>query len=184
MKRALMGIPVLGIAALALAIMALADSPRISRFAMARLEAQIDGAFTLGPSSFDILGNTRGVYLPGYGAVFTTMVSPPTPIPTPFRELSLKDILEIHDRKLRMVPVLREKMRDAMFTMAESPALDSVQLNEQIVCGATMFYFKWEDTAGLPSQIVMQAEKGKLLDVKSGRIPRSQLDSVIKTQEL
>jgi hypothetical protein len=175
----------LGIAALALVATAFADVPRISRFALARLEAQIDRAFASEPTPFDIIGDTRGVYLAGYGAVFTTMISlAPTPIPNPFHELTLKDTLQIHERKLHQLPVLRDRMRETLLGLAESPALDSVHLNEQIVCGATMFYFKWEDTTGLPSQIVMQAEKGKLLDVKSGRIPRSQLDSVIKTQEL
>ncbi len=176
---------IISIAVFAVAASAIADAPRISRFALARLEGQIDAGFVAGPIPFDILGNTRGLYLAGYGAVFTTMVSlAPTPIPTPFRELTLKDTLDIHERKARQLPILRERMRQTLFNMADSPALDSVHPNEQIVCGVTLFYYKWEDTTGLPAQVVMQAEKGKLLDVKAGRVPRSQLDSIIKTQEL
>jgi hypothetical protein len=47
-----------------------------------------------------------------------------------------------------------------------------------------LFYYKWEDTAGLPSQILMQAERQKLLDVQLGRASRSSVDAIIHVQEL
>ena len=73
-------------------------------------------------------------------------------------------------------------MQDQMMNMAGS--LDGVPVNEQIVLGVTLFYRKWEDTAGLPSQIVMRAERRKLLDVQVGRARRDSLASVIQVQEL
>lgn len=182
MRRLAFSAVLVGIVA---AIAGFGDAPRISRIALSRLEGQIDSGFAAGPDSFDIWSNTRGVYLDGYGAVFTTMISlAPTPIPNPFHQLTQKDTVSVHDRKLKELPALRAKMRETLLNMAESPALDSVRPNEQVVCGVTLFYYKWEDTAGLPGQIVMQGEKGKLLDVRMGRTARSDLASIIKTQEL
>jgi len=69
-----------------------------------------------------------------------------------------------------------------MLAMASS--LDGVPPHERIVLGVTLFYRKWEDTANLPSQIIMQAERQKLLDVQLGRASRSSLASIIRAQEL
>ena len=67
--------------------------------------------------------------------------------------------------------------------MAASPALDSVRPGEQVVCGVTLFYYTWEDTHGLPREILMQAEKQKLLSVQRGQAPRTQLEAMLKVQE-
>jgi hypothetical protein len=164
---------------------ALADAPRVNWQALSRLEGQIDGLFTKGPNPCDIIGNTRGMYLDNYGAVFTTLIAVvPTPTPNPFRDFTAKDIMDVHQRKIRQLPILREKMRETMLVMVASPALEGVRPEEQIVCGVSLFYYKWENVTGLPAQIIMQAEKRKLLDVQAGRLPMSQLDSIIKVQEL
>ncbi len=166
------------------AIALVADAPRVGRFAMSRLEGQIDALFSTGPNASSVEGNTRGVYLDGYGAVFTTMLSVvPTPTPNPFNNFSLKDIMAVHNTKLKQLPFLREKMRQSLLVMSASPALEGVRPGEQVVCGVTLFYFKWEDTTGLPREILMQGEKQKLLSVQSGRVPRSQLDAMLRTQE-
>jgi hypothetical protein len=164
---------------------AIADTPRVTAHAVSRLEGQIDSLFSKGPIPCDILGNTRGIYLDGYGEVFTSLLSlAPTPTPNPFRTFTSKDVADIHATKVKQVPVLCEKMRETLLVMAASPALEGVRPTEQIVCGASLFYYSWEDTSGLPAQIVMQGEKRKLLDVQAGRIPRSQMDSIVKVQEL
>jgi hypothetical protein len=164
---------------------AAADGPRVTAQAVSRLEGQIDSLFAKGPTPCDILGNTRGVYLDGYGEVFTSLLSlAPTPTPNPFRTFTSKDVMDIHARKVKQVPVLREKMRDTLLAMAASPALEGVRGDEQIVCGVSLFYYSWEDTNGLPAQIVMQGAKRKLLDVQAGRVPRAQLDAIVKVQEL
>ena len=56
-------------------------------------------------------------------------------------------------------------MRELLATSAAS--LDALPPNEQIVVAVTLFYYSWEQKAGLPSQILMQASKGAL--VKGGR---------------
>lgn len=169
-------------AALFCGVVLLADAPRVSRLAMSQLEAQVDKLFANG-TSFFIEGNTRGVYLDGYGAVFTTMVSVPTKIPSPFNDFSKKDIMQVRQTKLGALPALRDRIQQSLLVMAASPALDSVRPNEQVVFGVTLFYYKWEDTAGLPREILMQAEKQKLLGVQNGRVPKTELASLLKVQE-
>ena len=73
-------------------------------------------------------------------------------------------------------------MQEALIATAAS--LDTVPSNEQVAVGVSLFYYKWEDTSGLPGQIVMQAERQKLLDVQVGRTPRAALVSTIRVQEL
>jgi hypothetical protein len=53
---------------------------------------------------------------------------------------------------------------------------------EQVVLGVSLFHFSWENTAGLPSQVVMRAPRGSLADVESGR-SKASLDSVIRVEE-
>jgi hypothetical protein len=176
----------LGVLLVSTAAVIVAADPRIGRGALEKLEFHLDMFLVRGPDPCEMMGNTRGIYIDGYGAVFTTLVAlVPTPIPSPFHAFTQKDFNDIHDRKIRQVSIMREKMRGMLLMMAADPSLEAVRPNERIVSGVTFFYYKqWENMTGLPLQIVMEAEKQKLLDVQSGRIPRSQLDSIIKVQEL
>lgn len=181
MKRALLAVLALGVVGAALA-----QAPRVTAAAIARLEHRLDSFLVRGDDPCQLLGNTRGVYLDGYGAVFTTLVAlVPTPIPNPFQDFTQKDIDRVYARKLHQVPLMREKMREMLLMMAADPALEGVRPQEEIVCGVTFFYYKqWENSSGLPAQIVMRAQKGQLLEVQSGRTPRSGLGSIVKVQEL
>ncbi len=155
---------------LALSAMAIwtgfAAAPRVKRLALAAMEKSFDGKLEkLGAvDSFMLLGNTRGVYLEGYGAVFTSEVNLfQGPSITPFRQsISKEDVIRVHARKVQQLPGLKRKMRDMLSDSAAS--LDTVPASERIALGVSLFYYSWEDMAGLPRQILMQAEKGKLLD--------------------
>ena len=155
-----------------------ADKPRVSHAALAAVEKIFDSRIQhANPADpLDLLGNTRGIYLAGYGAVFTTAVDLiVSPTLSPFRPaFSKEELARIHHRKLERLPLLRKNMRDMLVSTAA--ALDMVPANEQVVIGVTLFYFSWEDTSGLPSQIVMQAERQKLLG-------RTVADNVIHTEE-
>jgi hypothetical protein len=124
----------------------------------------------------DILGTTRGLYLEGYGTVFTTEVSLIlTPALTPFRpEMKAQDVKRIHDRKLKRLPIVRQAMKEMM--MAAANALDAMPQRDQIVLSLRFLYQPWEDTTGLPSQIVMQADRASLLK-------KAAIDSAIRTEE-
>ena len=142
-----------------------APHARITRAALSAIERTFDGriARANAPDSFDLLGNTRGVYLDGYGAVFSTelnlIVSPNL---SPFHQsFTPIEKTRIHDRKLRQLPVLKEQMRGMLIASAAS--LENLPPGEQVVLAVSLFHYSWEDYSGLPSQIVMQAERQKLL---------------------
>jgi hypothetical protein len=179
MKRYLAGA---GICA-ALAITAAAG---VSRLALHTVELSFDKRIQTISTDipFELLGFTRGVYLEGYGAVFTTEVNlSQSANISPFQQTIPKEYaVKLRLRKLDRVPLLKKHMQEEMLAMASS--LDGVPPHEQIVLGVTLFYRKWEDTANLPAQIIMQAERQKLLDVQLGRASRSSLASIIRAQEL
>ena len=133
----------------------------VSREALAAVEKSFDGRLaSLGQEEpFDLLGNTRGIYLEGFGVVFTTEVSPIiTPGISPFRPTISKEMVErIHKKKLERIPLLKQAMREMLVSSAV--ALGALPADEQIAVGVTLLYYSWEDRSGLPSQIVMQALK-------------------------
>jgi hypothetical protein len=165
---------------------AFAAAPRIRREALHAMELSFDKRIqTLSADiPFELLGNTRGVYLEGFGVIFTSEVNLSQSMAiTPFSLTIPKEyMVKLRLRKLDRVPVLEKNMREQLVAMASS--LDSVPPNEQVVLGVTLFYHNWEDTAGLPLQIVMRAARQQLLDVQLGRASRASLDSIIKMQEL
>lgn len=111
----------------------------------------------------DMLCSPQGVYLEGYGAVFTAQVDLIlTPPITPFRQsISKEDIAKIHNRKLVRLELFKAQMRQML--AASAAALEGMPANETVVLAISLFHFKWENTAGLPSQIVMQASRENLL---------------------
>jgi hypothetical protein len=140
--------------------------PRVTRAALASVEKAFDGRFARAYTidAFDLLGTTRGVYLDGYGAVFSSelnlIVSPNI---NPFHQAFTKaEIARVHDRKVRQLPVLRDKMREML--VASAASLENLPPGEQVVLAISLFHYSWEDYSGLPSHIVMQAERQKLLN--------------------
>jgi len=174
--------PVLTALALAAALCgSAAVEPRVSRATMAAMEKSFDHRIRSIDVSdpFDLLGSTRGVYLEGYGAVFTAEVNLAVgPAISPFRPaLTKEQIAKLRQKKLARLPLLKRQMKDALGALAAS--LDTVPPSEQMVLGVSLDYFSWEERAGLPGQIVMQARRQALLDVTSGRIR----DAAIREQE-
>ena len=138
---------------------------KVTRNALVPFESSFDVRLTKAGQEdpFDLLGNTRGVYLAGYGVVFTAelnlIVTPPV---TPFRPPVTKEEIErIHQRKLAKLQVLKKAMRDLMVSSAA--ALDGLPASEQVVVAVTLFYYSWEDRDDLPSQIMLQAPKSALV---------------------
>jgi hypothetical protein len=160
---------------------ALLAAPAFKRAGLIALEKSFDQRIrSLADDPYILLGPTRGVYLEGYGAVFTAEVNLANgPRPSPFQPIVGKDgIAKIHKLKLERLPVLRQNMREML--MAAASSLDEVPAKEQIVVGVSLVYYAEEDATGMPGQILMQGERGKLIDAKLGRIP---LDTVVKAKE-
>lgn len=150
--------------------------PQVTRASLVALEKNFDGKVQKIADPFELLGFTQSVYVKGFGTVFTAQVNLiVSPNVNPFRQkMSKEEIAAVHARKVARLPLLRQYMREMLYTCAAS--LDSVPPNEQVVLAVSLFYYNWEDAAGLPSQIVMQAERGALLK-RSGPDP-------IRVQEL
>jgi hypothetical protein len=131
----------------------------------------------------EVLGLTRGIYLEGYGAVFTAEVNlVQTPGISPFRPtLSRDDVARARAAKLKRIPELRSLMRETM--LASAGSLDRLPMDERLVLGVSLFYNPWEDASGMPRQIIMLAQRKALLDVAANRQPRSALDHIIQVRE-
>src|SRR5437763_12076405 len=111
----------------------------------------------------DLLGNTRGVYLDGFGAVFTAEVSlVVTPTPNPFRQTISRELGEsVRKRKIQRLPFLKAAMTEMMRNMAAT--LIQVPANQQMVLIVRFYYEPWEDMNGMPSQILLRADRKSAL---------------------
>jgi hypothetical protein len=129
---------------------------------------------------FFVLGTTHGVYLDGYGAVFTAEVNLATAPISPFMPNPTREIIaRHHQKKVERLPQLEQAMRDALAQTASS--LDTLADTDRVVLAVSLTSYAWEP-AGLPCQIVMQGQKGALvaaLNAGGG----AQLAGVIKAEE-
>jgi hypothetical protein len=149
-------------------VKAMKIAPQTFRELEKRFDNQL--ATTGGPSDpIDLLGTTRGLYLDGYGAVFTTELSLIiTPTVNPFhQEITKEESARVHQRKLARLPVLRQIMAEMM----KNSAVTLIQIpdNQQIVLAVRLLYLPWEDTTGLPAQVLMSATRRGVIngEVKS-----------------
>ena len=138
---------------------------RITRAALSGLEKNFDGRFQRAnvTDPFELLGTTRAVYLDGYGVVFSAELDLiVTPNLNPFHQnFTAAEKARIHERKLQRLPLLKQNMREMLIASAVS--LENLPPSEQVVLAVTLFHYSWEDSSGLPAQILMQAERQKLL---------------------
>lgn len=169
---------------LSMAMVMFAAPARIARADLKVVEQAFDRRINQAAMDdpFDLLGNTRGVYLDKFGVVFSAEVGlVVSPAPTPFAPTLGKDAKErLRQRKLARLPMLRGLMRDMLVSSGAS--LRGLPLEEQVVVGLNLFYRSWEDTTGLPGQIVIQAQRRVLVDFEAGRIKADALQAAIKEQ--
>jgi hypothetical protein len=169
--------------ALLLAVAVTAADRRVSRLSLAAMERSFDQrvASVDVADPLTLLGTTRGLYLNGYGAVFTAEVNlVANAAISPFRPAFTKqEVAKLRQKKHDRVIVLKEHMRNALIGAAAS--LDGVPPTEQIVLGVSLFYFNWEDRTGLPTQVVMQAPKKALLEAGKGN--PAPLTAALQVQE-
>jgi hypothetical protein len=117
----------------------------------------------------DPLGSTRAVYLDGYGIVFTTeLMLLVTTNESPFQPTipeALKQ--QIHERKLVQLGKLQDVMKQLVKMAATT--LAPMSDDQKIVYAVRVRYYMWENTAGLPAQIKMSADKKAALmgDIKT-----------------
>ena len=152
------------------AIFASSVPPRVTRSILLATEGNIDGRLPalVATEPGYLLGPTRGVYLEGYGAVFTSEVDLlPSAAPNPFRpQYSKQDIQALKAKKSMRLNLLKLRMREAL--IASALPLDSVPLDERIAIAVTVPYFGWEDSTNMPRQILMSAPRRVLLQGAKG----------------
>ncbi|MEO7145417.1 MAG: hypothetical protein ABI165_18125 [Bryobacteraceae bacterium] len=158
----------------------LAPKTKVGRASIAAMEQSFNQrlARLWADEPFLLLGTTRGFYLEGFGSVFSAEVNLATgPNITPFRPTIAKADIERHrKKKIERLPALKQAMRDMLTASAAS--LDAVPVNEQIVVEVTLSRYPWEDMTGVPTGILMQAQKKNLLDAQ-----RTGADPAIREQE-
>jgi hypothetical protein len=146
------------------------DAPRVPRNTVALTEKYLDERFSKlwSDNPFVVLGPTRGVYLEGYGAVFTAEINlvagPPIGImmPPPDKQ----DIARHRQKKMARIPELKTVLQRLLAETAASPGMATVPPDEQIVLVAFLSHFPWEDISGLPVQIMVQGSKKKLMEAQ------------------
>ena len=171
--------------ALTLPLGSIADKPKVSRDQIAKMEKIIDAKLSAVDSKdypVEVVGLTQGMYVNGFGAVFSGEVNlAPTAGISPFHpKITNEEMVRVHGIKLDRLPKLKNAMEEILLSSAGS--LDPIPGDERIAVGITLFYWQNEDRTGLPAQIVMQAPKSALVNVKSGA-DRSTLASALIVQE-
>ncbi len=112
-----------------------------------------------GAEPFQSLGASAGFYLEGYGVVLTVPLDLIyTPGITPMRQQFTKqDQDQVHQRKLAQLPALRQAAREMVSAAAAS--LSTLPMDRKISVAVRIYYMKWEDSSGLPHQIVATADR-------------------------
>ncbi|MSV33082.1 MAG: hypothetical protein EXQ57_11245 [Bryobacterales bacterium] len=130
-----------------------------------------------------LLGHTHGVYLDGVGCVFTTRINlAEGPGLSPFRQqLPESERAALRKKKVERLPVLRTAMRDMLVSAAI--VMDPVPSSERMVLSISLLNYPHEDVSGLPTQIVMQAERRTLLGFLTPKSDKAALEAAIQTRE-
>jgi hypothetical protein len=140
------------------AVGATSGSPRQAVAAVEKLlDSKLDQVG--GKDRVYILGLTRGLYLEGYGAVFTAELDLiESPRPNPFRQqIGAQEAAAVRQRKLQNLAALRKSLHDLWADAAS--LLGSIPDTDQVVVAVRLLYQPWEDTSGMPSQIVVKAAR-------------------------
>jgi hypothetical protein len=144
------------------------DAPRVPRTTLAAAEKSLDSRFgeLWSDNPFIMLGPTRGVYLEGYGTVFTAEVNLVAGPQIGILTMTKQSIAQHRQKKIDRIPELKKAMAKALADTAASPEMAAVPPDEQIVLVAFLSHFPWEDLTGMPSQIMMQGSKRKLMEAQ------------------
>ena len=115
----------------------------------------------------EVMGYTRGVQLEDYGVVFTTEVSlVVTPGIMPGRpKIPPEMAARVHKLRVERMPLLKVTMKDMMRTMAIE--FSQIPASHKLVLVVRLYYGAWEDTTGMPAQVIMRADRAS---ASAGRV--------------
>ncbi len=162
-------------------LVAAVTEPILNRAMLIPVEKRIDQRLeTLYDEPFLLLGMARGLYLDKFGAVFSAelqLVSTPGLGTFGFTAPTKEMLVSVRNKKLERLPILKEAMRAQLASAAV--ALERLPVDEKVVLGISIFRRSWEDSTGLPAQIVMQAIRKDLLAAKTAPA----IEAAIRVQE-
>ena len=122
-----------------------------------------------GSTPMSLMGVTRGGYLEGFGAVFTLQIGlVPGSNFGPFRQPTEDEKTKLNLSKRQRLEDLEIRARDIL--VEEGSRMNQIPVTEKVALIISLFHHTWEDTTGLPSQLVMQAQRQLLIDRQAGRI--------------
>lgn len=114
---------------------------------------------------FSVLRLARGLYLDGYGAVFTIDVSPVLSTTSMMHPTVTKEeVVRAHKVRAERIQELKQAMRVAVADAASS--LDPVPPDDQVTLVVYLAYHEWEDVSGMPGQLTFRGKKKALIDAK------------------
>jgi hypothetical protein len=139
------------------------ETPGVSLQVIRGLEKDMDGriAVTGGKSPCNVLVSTRGLYISGLGAVFSAEVelsATPGGISLFQTTVGPEQKAKYRNDKLTNIPLLEKTLSDFALALAASPAL-KLSDRDQVVVAARLNYRPWEDTTGMPGQIVAHIDR-------------------------
>jgi hypothetical protein len=141
------------------------DQPRFSFDVIRNLEKDFENKLEgASQDRMKVIGAVRGLYLPGYGLVFTAeMDLAMTPIAGGLfkREISPGERSDIHKKKLEQLPLVQQLMREMAASAAQK--VDMMPESERIVVAVRFWYQGWEDQTRLPTQITMSGDRKSVM---------------------
>lgn len=147
---------------------AYADRPHLAKAMLTAYEKQFAvSILSAGKgSAFTFVDPPRAYYVDNFGILMASEISlVPGYGPTMFGTIG-KDQIQIHHHNVtERLPVLREQMKLALFDGATR--FDMLDGDDRLAVAVTVYHFAWEDTTGIPSQIVMQGTKKALLEARA-----------------
>jgi hypothetical protein len=177
--------PLLLIAAATLCLAS--TEPRVSRASIVAVEKSINEQFGgYAGDPYVVLGNARGTYLEGYGALFTVeldLINTGPLNPNPFKQAPItpQEVAATRERKLKKLAILRENMRNLMVNAGGT--LEGLPPNERVAMEAVLLYNSWEESRGMPRRLFMSAEKQKLLAARAAHTGQPELAAIVEEQE-
>jgi hypothetical protein len=174
----------IGFVSLSLAALLAAQAQGVNMTALEAFEHRLEARLAQpGPYPYEVLFPAPAIYVPGVGVMLSSFVNvaywqEPSPFRPPFTS---QEKANLRFRKIDKIPSLEKAMREVMAETAAASDIDPVPPSERIILGVTLFYFKWEESDGLPRQITMSAEKQQLLKALRDKVD---LATVIQEQKL
>jgi len=167
-RTILFSLPLVGLLVTGAVAATAAGETRVTRAAILSREKALDDKIRKlwDDNPYVLPGETRGVYLDGFGVVFTADVltlvrNQPLMGGPPNADEKVQYRLKKQQRIVQLKNLLKTALVDA------ASQLEPLPVEEQVANGVSIYKYPWEDSAGMPSHVMVRGQKKRLLEVKS-----------------